>query len=164
MRRVATRYISNTRLLIAATTPIVLLAQAFDASYHALVLLVVACCGVGGAAGLSFFIAALARFSGRGRPIVGLVLLAVFAVVGAQMSWTLRPYLVRPRTPETPFVRSIEGSFLDAVVRTADSARGVYYRTSAPLPGEEEDVGEAKEADPGPAPMSLPSGPWEPAP
>ncbi len=49
-------------------------------------------------------------------------------------AWTLRPYLVRPRTPAAPFLRSVESSFLGAVATSFDSARGIYHRESAPLP------------------------------
>ena len=34
----------------------------------------------------------------------------VFCMVGSQMAWTLRPYLVRPRTVSAPFVRGVEGT------------------------------------------------------
>ena len=121
-------------LLTAATAPHILLAMSV-AGYHALTLLAVACCGVGGLAGLGFFLRALGRRPPSGRGLVALTLLSVFAVVGCQMTWSLRPYLVRPRAPEVPFVRSVDGSFLQAVSGSLDSARGVYYRQAAPLPG-----------------------------
>ena len=58
-------------------------------------------------------------------------------MVGAQLAWTLRPYLVRPRAPEAPFVRDIEGSLFEAFRETVQSAQGIYTRESAPLPDEE---------------------------
>ena len=58
----------------------------------------------------------------------------VFAGVGSQMSWTLRPFLVRPRTVQAPFLRDLEGSFLDSVGRSLDSAQGRFRREEAPLP------------------------------
>jgi hypothetical protein len=61
----------------------------------------------------------------------------VFVVVGGQLSWALRPYLVRPRTEEVPFVREVEGGLLDAVSGAIRSARGIYLRTEAPLPSRE---------------------------
>ena len=57
-------------------------------------------------------------------------------IAGMQMTWTLRPYVVRPRTEDVPFLRAREGSFLDSVSRSIDSARGIYYRGEAPLPGD----------------------------
>jgi hypothetical protein len=123
-----------TSLLIAATAPFVLLAVTVGVGYHDLVLLIVACCGLGGLAGLVFFADAQRDSSVGDRRLVGLVTMLVFALAGSQLSWSLRPYLVRPRTEEVPLVRSLEGSFLDAVGRSFDSARGVYARDYAPLP------------------------------
>lgn len=119
-------------MLCAATAPIVLLADRLGAGYHDIILLTVACCGAGGLGGFVFFLRALA---GRGGPrrLVGGVFLAVCAVVGCQLAWTLRPWAVRPRTVDVPFVRAIEGSFLDALGGTLDSARGIYHRDAAPL-------------------------------
>ena len=56
-------------------------------------------------------------------------------LVGGQLAWALRPYLVRPRAVDVVFVRQVEGSMFDAVVEVLDSARGHYTRDSAPLPG-----------------------------
>ncbi|MCA9541684.1 MAG: hypothetical protein KC620_22460 [Myxococcales bacterium] len=122
-------------LLISATAPVILLAMALGAGYHDLTLIAVACCAAGGAAGLAFFARALRRRP-PGRRLLMATVLAVCALVGCQMAWTLRPYLVRPRSPETPFVRALEGSFLEAVAVSVDSARGIYVRDHAPLPGE----------------------------
>jgi hypothetical protein len=122
-------------LVLAALAPVVLLAVSLHASYHAVVLLTVGCCALGGLVGLVLLLRGLATES-RARGAACLALLAVFVMVGAQMSWTLRPYLVRPRAPAAPFVRGIESSFLEAVATSVDSARGIYHRESAPLPGE----------------------------
>lgn len=119
-------------MLCAATAPLVLLADRLGAGYHDIILLTVACCGAGGLGGFVFFLRALARRGGP-RRLVGGVFLAVCAVVGCQLAWTLRPWAVRPRTVEVPFVRAIEGSFLDALGGTLDSARGIYHRDAAPL-------------------------------
>lgn len=122
-----------TALLMAAAAPVVLLAGRLGLGYHAIILLTVGCCSVAGLAGLTLFARALAR-RGRGRLLVGLAFLTVCGVVGCQLAWTLRPWVVRPRTVEVPFVRPIEGGFLDAVGGAYDSARGVYRRPAAPLP------------------------------
>lgn len=120
-------------LLIAATAPIVLLAARLGAGYHDIILLTVACCAAGGLGGLIFFLRALAT-RGGGRRLVGLVFLTLCALVGSQLAWTLRPWVVRPRAVEVPFVRALEGSFLDAIGGSLNSARGIYHRTAAPLP------------------------------
>ena len=145
--------LARSSLLIAATAPLVLLALTYGVGYHALILWVVLCCAVGGAAGVSLFTAALARRGGQRSRVVAAIVAVVFVVVGGQMAWTLRPYLVRPRTPEVPFVRSIEGSFLDAVVQTADSARGIYHRRAAPLPNGP-DIALPEVVDPAPTDVS----------
>ena len=122
-------------LVLAALAPVLLLAVSVHASYHTLVLLTVACCAVGGLVGLTLLVRGLAD-ERRAAGAACLALLSVFIMVGAQMSWTLRPYLVRPRTPAAPFVRGVESSFLEAVATSVDSARGIYHRDSAPLPCE----------------------------
>lgn len=123
-------------LLLSATAPLMMLAMSLGVTYHGLILLTVGCSAAAGLGGLSLFARGQARRGGRGSGLVALCLLALFAVVGAQMSWTLRPYVVRPRTPEVPFVRAIEGSFLDSVRTSLDSFRGRYRRGAAPLPGD----------------------------
>ena len=121
--------------VLAALAPIVVLAELAGTGYHKLILLVVCCCSVGGVAGLSLFIKGLHR---RGGSMLAMILaLGVFALVGTQMAWTMRPYVLRPRTPDVPFMRAIEGGFLDSVNRSTDSARGIYQRDAAPIPGEE---------------------------
>lgn len=120
-------------LLMAATAPVVLLGGAL-LGYHGTILMIVACCGVGGLGGLLFFGRALLR-RGEGRRLTGLLFLGLSAIVGSQMAWTLRPWVVRPQSPEVVFVRSLEGSFLESVWGSYDSARGIYHRESAPLPG-----------------------------
>lgn len=119
-------------LVIAACTPIFLLAHMLEASYHALILVVVAICALGGGVGLRLFLGGLHERSGR--TLIALIMLGTMTLTGAQMAWTLRPYLVRPRTPETPLVRALEGSILDAVGTSLRSAGGDYDRAQAPLP------------------------------
>jgi hypothetical protein len=113
-------------LVLLAQAPILLLARAAELDYHRTTLLMVGCFGVAGISAVSMLARAI-----RGRMIVAAVAI-VFAMVGGQLSWTLRPYLVRPRTEEVPFVRSLEGSLYDAVMSSTRSARGVYLRERAP--------------------------------
>lgn len=121
-------------LLAAACAPVLMLAMTLDVSYHRLILLTVACCGVAGLGGLTFFFAALRRWSQGRHRALALALFMVFGAVGSQMTWTLRPFLVRPRTVEVPFVRAIEGSFIQAVFESTLSAQGRYSRRAAPVP------------------------------
>jgi len=122
--------------VLSALAPVVLLAVTLGADYHLLVLLTVGCCAVAGVVGLALLVRGLSD-ERRARGSACLALLAVFVLVGAQMSWTLRPYLVRPRTPAAPFLRAVESSFLEAVSTSLDSARGIYRRPAAPVPGVE---------------------------
>lgn len=122
------------RLVLTALAPLVLLAVSFSAPYHGLTLLVVTCCSLAGLAGLLLLLRGLRRMAGHLGYVIAACLLPVFVLVGGQMAWTLRPYLVRPRTRRVPIVRSLEGSFLEAVQVSASSARGRYTRDAAPLP------------------------------
>ncbi|MFZ4758291.1 MAG: hypothetical protein ACOYLX_09005, partial [Burkholderiaceae bacterium] len=60
------------------------------------------------------------------QKLTALAFAGVFFAVGGQASWILRPYLVRPRTEHIPFVRGLEGGFLDSLGRSTRSAAGVY--------------------------------------
>jgi hypothetical protein len=126
-------------LVLAAEAPLALLAICSGVDYHHMILLVVGCCALAGLVGLGLLVKAL-RAERRGRGIVCLALLAVFGLVGIQMSWVFRPYLVRPRTVDVPMMRAVEGDFFEAVRTSLDSARGIY---SEPL-------------SPGPAPGNVP--------
>ena len=125
-------------LVLAAEAPLVLVARALDASYHHTTLLVVGCCAIAGLASLAFLVRALRTQHAPHAWTAAALLCAVTVVVGAQLAWTLRPYLVRPRAPEAPFMRDIEGSLVEAIRESVQSAQGVYTREYAPLPGEPE--------------------------
>jgi hypothetical protein len=122
-------------LLLAACTPLILLGRAMDLSYHRMILAVVGMFAIAGLASLRMVIQALVieQAPGWRTAITGLCL--VFSLVGGQLAWALRPYLVRPRTPDVVFVRAVEGSLFDAVSGAFRSARGIYTRDEAPLPG-----------------------------
>jgi hypothetical protein len=125
-------------LVLAAEAPLILVARALDAGYHETILLVVGCCAVAGLASLTFLARGLWAQARSGAYTAALLLCGVMIVVGAQAAWTMRPYLVRPRTVDVPFVRDVEGSLLEAVITTVDSAQGTFRRDEAPLPGDEE--------------------------
>ncbi|MBA2544694.1 MAG: hypothetical protein H0V17_33935 [Deltaproteobacteria bacterium] len=122
-------------LLVVAFTPLIMLGRAMEVSYHEMILGTVAVFAVGGIAALSMVIRALAVEQGKGWRTALCGLCLVFVMVGGQLSWALRPYLVRPRTPEIVFVRDVEGSLFDAVIGALRSARGIYDRDEAPVPG-----------------------------
>jgi len=113
-------------LALAALAPIVLFGHMMGLGYHRMVLLAVACCGVGGAFGLWTLVRGMVRSSHRGLFWALGTLMMVFGLVGSQMAWTMRPYLLRPAAQTIPFVRAIEGSFVDSVFTTMDSASGIY--------------------------------------
>jgi hypothetical protein len=123
-------------LVCAAEAPFLLLAAIFSASYHTVTLALVGSCVVAGLFAIVMLARGLCWKTTRSAVSVGLALLAVMSLVGAQMSWTFRPYLVRPRTEDPPFVRAIEGDFAHAVGEALQSASGRYRRAYAPLPGE----------------------------
>ena len=108
-------------LVLVGLAPFVWLMEGWSLGYHRVILSVVAVCAFAGAAAGRLLFKGLARAGGAGTR-VGLAFVAVFAVVGAQTSWIMRPYVVRPRTESTPFVRSLEGDFLQALGTTARSA------------------------------------------
>lgn len=119
-------------LVLSALAPVVLLGVTVEMGYHANALLVVACCGLAGSFGVVLLLRGLVR-EWRGAIPVALALASLFGAVGSQMTWTLRPWLLRPATQGVPFVRSLEGTFLDAVSTSIDSARGVYEEDAPAL-------------------------------
>ncbi len=121
-----------TSLVLAAVAPVVLLGVLSGFSYHATILTVVACCGVAGIVGMLAFIRAARRQAGSSWSSI-VVSALVFALVGTQMAWTLRPFVARPRA-QFEVVRSMEGSFTDSVGTSIESAQGHYQRDVAPLP------------------------------
>jgi hypothetical protein len=147
-------------LLLVACTPLVMVGRVINLEYHRMILAVVAMFTVAGVAALRMIWRSVAleerseEMRGGGptgsaggaggnaprgvkaapgwrTAIAGLCM--VFSLVGGQLSWALRPYLVRPRAPEAPFLREVEGSLLDAVTGALQSARGIYSRDHAPL-------------------------------
>ena len=120
-------------LLLVACTPLIMLARAVDLDYHRTILAVVAMFAVAGGAALHMICrgVALEAATGWRTAVAGMCL--VFSLVGGQLAWALRPYLVRPRAPEPMFVRAVEGSLFDAIAGAARSAQGIYDRDAAPL-------------------------------
>jgi hypothetical protein len=121
-------------LLLAACTPLILLARAIDLDYHRTILATVAMFALAGGAALHLICRGVALEAEAGWRTAVAGMCVVFSLVGGQLAWALRPYLVRPRTPEPMFVRDVEGSLLDAIAGASRSARGIYDRDAAPLP------------------------------
>ena len=115
-------------LLLAATTPLILLGRAAELDYHRMIVGTVLAFTVAGCATLRMIVAGVAEEHAPGWRSAVAGLCCVFALVGAQLAWALRPYLVRPRTPEVPFVRAVEGSLFDSIATSMRSARGIYLR------------------------------------
>jgi hypothetical protein len=112
-------------LVLLALAPVQLVAALAGLDYHRSVLLAVTCCSVAGAVGLTVLVRGLWK-EVRARRLVTMVLLSVFTLVGTRMSWTLRPYLVRPCARDVPIVRALDGSFVGSVETALDSAQGHY--------------------------------------
>ena len=133
-------------LVLAGLAPVVWLVQGM-LGYHGLILMIVTVCAVSGCAagGLLFRGLFAAQGAGAGErstraferarespaaawagPLAGLAFVAIYAVVGAQSAWLLRPFVVRPRTVDVPFVRSLEGDLLDSVATSVRSSAGIY--------------------------------------
>jgi hypothetical protein len=122
-------------LLLASCTPLILLGHALNVGYHQMILLTVGTFALAGVASLWMVYRELSIEAAPGRrsAIAGFCL--VFALVGSQLAWSLRPYLVRTRG-DVVFIREIEDSLFDAITTTFQSARGIYTRDAAPLPEE----------------------------
>lgn len=121
-----------TSLVLAALAPVVLLGVLSGFAYHATILTVVACCAAAGIVGMLAFIRAARLQPGSSRSAI-VVSALVFALVGTQMAWTLRPFVARPRA-EFQVIRPMEGSFTDSVGTSIESSQGRYSRDVAPLP------------------------------
>ncbi len=117
-------------LLLVASTPLLLLCRAVEVPYHDMILMVVGVFAVSGFASLRIISASITAEGGPGRLAALLGLCTVFALVGGQLAWALRPYLVRPRATNIVFVRDVEGSLVDSISTTFSSAQGVFADSS----------------------------------
>jgi hypothetical protein len=134
-------------LVLAGLAPVVWLVQGV-VGYHGLIMVIVAVCAAAGCAAAGLLFRGLLSASSVGTerrehpggatteppaiwagPLAGLMFVAIYGVVGAHSAWMLRPFVVRPRTVEVPFVRSLEGDLLESVARSARSSAGIYDRT-----------------------------------
>jgi hypothetical protein len=111
-------------LVLAALAPPLWLAMDLGLGYHGSTLAAVIAVGIGGTLGVSIVLRALGgTLAGLTS---GLACGAVFLAVLAQTAWIARPFLLRPRAGNVVVLRSLEGTFLDSVALSLQSARGVY--------------------------------------
>ncbi len=115
-------------IVLAGAAPLFLAAVFNDTSYHKLILLAGSCGALAVVAGGTVFLRGFKNVPRAKRSVV-LILFAIFVgIVGMQSTWVMRPYLVRPAAEDVPFVRANEGSLIEALDVSADSARGRYRR------------------------------------
>jgi hypothetical protein len=117
---------ARSSLVLLAFAPALWLALDCGMSYHSAALLASFAYALAGLAALGVLVRGIG--SGDGRVLTALAFVAMFFAVGGQTAWILRPYLVRPRAQDIPFLRAREGGFSDALVTTMRSAMGVYDR------------------------------------
>lgn len=113
-------------LVLLALAPLVLAARAAELDYHRVIILASGCAAVAAIAALTTLLHGVRRRGRRGAATTIAVVAIVFAGVGAQAAWTLRPFVVRPQSPTAPFVRDLDGSLYDALRQSARSAMGIY--------------------------------------
>lgn len=115
-------------LVLLAFAPALWLVYDFGMGYHTAALCASGAYAIAGLAALSILVRGLGE--GPGRITTALAFMAVFFMVGGQTAWILRPYLVRPRTENIPFLRAREGSFVESVLTSLASANGRYSASS----------------------------------
>lgn len=121
---------ARSSLVLLALTPALWLSIEWGTGYHASAVLASMAYGLAGFAALGLLLRGLGDAPFRGLTTAAFV--AVFFAVGGQTSWILRPYLVRPRTEDVPFLRAREGSFADALYASTRSSFEIYDPELAP--------------------------------
>lgn len=116
-------------LVLLAAAPVLWLAYDLGLGYHAAALAATGAYALAALAALGVLVRGLGE--GAHRLTTTLAFMAVYLAAAGQTGWLLRPYLVRPRTEEVPFVRAREGGFGDAVFRSTRSSVGIYDRVQA---------------------------------
>jgi hypothetical protein len=112
-------------LVLGALAPLMLVASCIRLDYHRSIILLVLCCAGAGVTALPLVLRALWS-EARSRGLLTAAMLVVVTMAGTHTAWLFRPYLVRPRTTEVPFLRALDGSFVDSLGRSQRSARGLY--------------------------------------
>lgn len=123
-------------LVLLTLSPVLWLLFDLGLDYHAAALAAALGYGIAGLAAIGILVRGLG--AGPGRALTALAFIGVFFAVGGQSSWILRPYLVRPKTTQVPFLRAREGGFADALRKSGRSSVGIYDRSSASVRAIEE--------------------------
>lgn len=114
---------ARSAMVMLACAPALALGMGLGLDYHDVAF---ACIVVFGLAALAGYVVLHRVLSVRGSAFSALLLcVAVQAVVTVQTAWVLRPWIVRP-TSDVVFVRSPDGTAVESVARTAESAAGIY--------------------------------------
>jgi hypothetical protein len=107
-------------LVLLALAPVVWLALSRGMQYHRGIAVAVACYGLAGIAALKLVLRGLG--SGWRARFIVLFFAVTLVPAGAQSAWMLRPFVGRPSQASVPFLRHLDGSFSDSVVRNAQSS------------------------------------------
>ena len=123
-------------LLAAAIGPFLWLIFSTEPDYHVAILVFVATLGIAGLPGLSVVHRAVPT-GGRLRPVAIGASLALLVLSSMQTGWLLRPFVLRPRTPDPVFLRAVDADVFTALTLTARSSVGDYDSvTYEPVPPE----------------------------
>lgn len=118
-------------LALVAAAPALWLVINFGAGYHAIKLLATLAYALAGLAALGLLLRALGE--GPRRASTAASFIAVFLLVGGQMAWSLRPFIVRPDATEIVFVaRAKEGGLVHELRVSAEQVFLVTRPTRRP--------------------------------
>lgn len=107
-------------LALVAAAPALWLVINFGAGYHAIKLLATLAYALAGLAALGLLLRALGE--GPRRASTAAAFIAVFLLVGGQMAWSLRPFIVRPDATEIVFLaRQKEGGLVHELQVSAEA-------------------------------------------
>ena len=110
-----------TAVICASLAPVAFFFMICSSGYHFMVLLHVAIMALAGLVGLKGVVKGLQFLSEKtgmkGTENIFRVWLFLYAIVGAQMSWILRPFIGAPNMPFQIF-RPIGGNFFTAILKT----------------------------------------------
>jgi hypothetical protein len=120
-------------LVLLAVAPLLLLAKAMDVGYHLTILMTFACCATAGGASLGMLLLSMRRSFAPRATFAALSLCLVFVLVGGQVTWILRPYLVRSRTEGIPLFRPLERGAYESAWRSIEAPGFVDTGDEAPL-------------------------------
>lgn len=114
---------ARSALVLLAFAPAVALGIGLDFDYHDVALASTVAFGLAAVAG---YVVLHRVLQGERTSLLALLLcISVQAIVTTQTAWVLRPWIVRPSS-SVVFVRAPDGTAVESVTRTAESAAGVY--------------------------------------